>query len=81
MFKQNLLKLAVTAIALGALYAAAVTGTPRNCLTPVEVAEAQANSWQGISLSCNETVRLARLRENRPLLTDSGYAIDINGKR
>lgn len=51
---------AVAVVAVG-LYLAAATGTPRDCLTPEQVATAGANSWQGVSLSCNEAIRQARL--------------------
>lgn len=51
---------AVAVVAVG-LYLASATGTPRDCLTPEQVATANANSWQGVSLSCNEAIRQARL--------------------
>lgn len=54
-------RLATVAVMAIGLYVAAVTGTPRDCLTPEQVATASANSWQGVSLSCNEAIRQANL--------------------
>jgi hypothetical protein len=60
---------AVAVIAIG-LYVAA-TGTPRDCLTPDQVATASANSWQGVSLSCNEAIRQANLDARMRRLADT----------
>jgi hypothetical protein len=64
-------RLAIVAVTAIGLYVAAVTATPRDCLTPEQVVTASANSWQGVSLSCNEAIRQARLDARQPRLADT----------
>lgn len=61
MMNKTLMRTTLAATALAIIYSLGTTLPTRDCLTTGEVAAAQANAWQGVSLSCNEAVRLARL--------------------
>lgn len=61
MITPAVMKSTLAAVALAALYSIASVVPTRDCLTAEAVITAQANAWHGISLFCNDTVRLARL--------------------